>query len=75
MALIEVHADWLEHVHEDIVDPGRRLIDPHHHFFKTTHEFPYYDLASLHADTAGHGVRKTVFLQCWEGHREEGQES
>ncbi len=74
MALIEVREDWLAKVPEDIVDPARRIIDPHHHFFKQSPEFPYYDLASLRADTGGHGVSKTVFLQCGEGHREDGPE-
>jgi predicted TIM-barrel fold metal-dependent hydrolase len=40
-----------------------------------SHEFPHYDLAKLRADTAGHGVEKTVYLQCWEGHREDGPEA
>ena len=74
MALITVNKDWLTGVREDIIDPGRRIIDPHHHFFVATHEFPHYELADLREDTAGHGIEQTVYLQCWEGHREDGPE-
>ena len=74
MALIEVNEQWLSQVTEAPLEPTRRILDPHHHFFVASQEFPHYTLDSLRADTAGHNVRKTVYLQCWEGHREEGPE-
>jgi predicted TIM-barrel fold metal-dependent hydrolase len=74
MALISVNLPWLAQVTEEIIDPTRRIIDPHHHFFVASHEFPHYELADLRADTAGHRVQKTVYLQCWEGHLEDGPE-
>ncbi len=75
MPLIEVHEDWLAQVQEEILEPTRRIIDPHHHFFAQTGEFPHYDLPKLRADTASHGVQQTVYLQCWEGYREDGPEA
>ena len=74
MALIEVREKWLEQVQEEPLEPTRRIIDPHHHFFVASHEFPHYTLESLHRDTDTHKIRKTVYLQCWEGHREDGPE-
>lgn len=74
MPLIEVRESWLAQVQEEAIEPTRRLIDPHHHFFVASTEFPHYTLASLRADTAAHRVEQTVYLQCWEGHRPDGPE-
>ena len=32
MSAYTVDLDWLKRVREDIIDPGQRIIDPHHHF-------------------------------------------
>ena len=69
---LEVKHDWLSKVVEEPIDIGRRIVDPHHHFFVAGGEFPLYDLDALWADTDTHGVNKTVYLQCWEGYRNEG---
>ncbi|MEM7467294.1 MAG: amidohydrolase family protein [Pseudomonadota bacterium] len=66
---LEVRKTWLDQVQEEIVDPDRRIVDPHHHFFVPGGAFPAYDLTALHADTGTHNVQKTVFMQCWEGYR------
>jgi len=71
---LEVREQWLAKVQEDIVDPSRRIVDPHHHFFVAGGEFPFYDLDSLWGDTDTHNVEQTVFLQCWEGYRTDGPE-
>ncbi len=71
---MEVRESWLESVVEEIVDPGRRIVDPHHHFFARSSHFPRYDLETLRKDAASHNVEQTVYLQCWEGHREDGPE-
>lgn len=71
---IEVRQAWLDQVQEDIIDPDRRIVDPHHHFFIVNPEFPHYELADLWADTDTHKVQKTVYLQCWEGYRTQGPE-
>ena len=71
---ISVNKEWLNQVREEIIEPSRRIIDPHHHFFVENPEYPHYTLADLMADTSGHGVEQTVYLQCWEGHRKTGAE-
>ena len=71
---IKVNRDWLATVKEEIIEPTRRIIDPHHHFFVENPEYPYYTLEDLVADTSGHRVEQTVYLQCWEGHRKTGPE-
>ncbi len=69
-----VQPAWLAQVQEEVIDPSRRIVDPHHHFFVKNPEFPYYTLEDLWTDMTPHGVEQTVFLQCWEGHRESGPE-
>lgn len=71
---IVVRENWLSTTAEEIIDPMRRVIDPHQHFFVPDQPFPYYDLDDLWRDTTGHGVEKTVFLQCWQGYRTDGPE-
>ena len=71
---IVVRENWLFTTREEIIEPSRRVIDPHHHFFAPDQPFPYYDLGDLWRDTAGHGVKKTVFLQCWQNYRTDGRE-
>lgn len=69
---IIVREDWLSKTREEIVDPDRRIIDPHHHFFSRNDAFPRYDLTALWGDTGEHRIEKTVYLQCWEGYRVDG---
>lgn len=71
---IEVRQAWLDQVREEIIEPERRIVDPHHHFFVQNPEFPHYELPDLWADTDTHRVEKTVYLQCWEGYRSSGPE-
>ena len=71
---VVVNKEWLAKVTEQAIEPNRRIIDPHHHFFVKSEAYPRYDLGDLVADTARHGVEQTVYLQCWEGHRESGPE-
>ncbi len=57
------HDTWLAQVSEDIIDPDREIVDPHHHLW-TRSEWNY-ELAELWSDTgAGHNVVQTVFLEC-----------
>ena len=67
-----VREQWLAQVNEKIIDPGRSIVDPHHHFFASRRSFQAYDLASLRADTSSHSVHTTVYLQCGEGHLKDG---
>jgi predicted TIM-barrel fold metal-dependent hydrolase len=66
--------EWLDQVVEDVLEPERRILDPHHHLW----DYPgvnTYALAELWADTgSGHRVEKTVFIECRSGYRKDGPE-
>ncbi len=65
--------EWLASVIEDIVDPERPIIDPHHHLWKTASLWGTYELADLWADTgSGHNIEKTVFIDCHSEYRTVG---
>ena len=65
--------DRLDQVTEEIIDPEREIVDPHHHLWQGR-RFDYL-LEDLWADTgSGHNVTKTVFVQCRYGYRTEGLE-
>ena len=65
--------EWLASVIEDVVDPERPIIDPHHHLWKTPSMWGTYELTDLWADTSsGHNVEKTVFVDCHSEYRTDG---
>ena len=56
--------DWLDLVVEDVIDPGRPIVDPHHHLWPPGGYLPY-GLDELRADTGdGHRIVRTVFVEC-----------
>ena len=60
---MELRHDWLAQVREDIIDPDREIVDPHHHLWQRGGAV--YEMDELWADTeAGHNVVQTVFLEC-----------
>ncbi len=65
MSLVEPGSNgWLELVKEDIIDPSRSIIDPHHHLWRNRFNRDYL-LPELWQDTgSGHNVKKTVFMEC-----------
>jgi predicted TIM-barrel fold metal-dependent hydrolase len=64
---------WLAQVVEEIIEPERPIIDPHHHLWFGWGRFPNYLLADLWSDTeAGHKIEQTVFLECGASYRETG---
>ena len=68
-------AEWLGSVTEEIIEPDRPIIDPHHHLWQTPTMWGTYELEDLWADTgSGHNVEKTVFLDCRSSYRQEGPE-
>ena len=67
--------EWYAAVREDIVDPDRPIVDPHHHLWETTSMWGSYVLEDLWADTeSGHNIEKTVFIDCRSGYRQDGPE-
>ncbi|MCJ7772592.1 MAG: amidohydrolase family protein [Desulfobacterales bacterium] len=66
--------EWLEQVVEDVIDPEREIVDPHHHLWKGGRWFDYM-LPELWYDTgSGHNIKKTVFVECHSSYRNEGPE-
>lgn len=63
---------WLASVQEEIIDPDRRVIDPHHHLWRTG---IVYQVEDLWRDTeSGHNIQKTVFVDCGAEYRANGPE-
>jgi L-fuconolactonase len=63
---------WHAQVIEDIIDPERPIIDPHHHLWSGW-KIPDYLLEDLWGDTgSGHKIEKTVFIECGASYRETG---
>ncbi len=57
---------------EEVIDPGRAIVDPHHHLWPVGGSLPY-GLDDLHADTGdGHHVVATVFVECGAAYRTDG---
>jgi len=66
---------WLDQVVEDVIEPERRIIDPHHHLWHRP-GFGSYMLEDLWADTgSGHRVEQTVFVECRTSWRSDGSEA
>lgn len=64
---------WLNQMREDVIDPAREIVDPHHHLWPKPHLS--YDLEELLADTGdGHNVVQTVFMECGASYRKDGPE-
>ena len=64
---------WLEQVKEEIVDPERPIIDPHHHLWSDKKGASDYQIEQLWSDMAeGHNVVGTVFVECSTNYRNTG---
>lgn len=61
---------WLALTPEDPIEPTLPIIDPHHHLW----DYPNnrYLIEEITADTAGHGIRQTVFIECSAMYRADG---
>ena len=67
------NTDWLNQLREDVLDPAREIVDPHHHLWPRPHLS--YDLEELWSDTQdGHNVTATVFMECGSAYRADGPE-
>jgi|TARA_Y100000310_G_scaffold295298_1_gene326506 predicted TIM-barrel fold metal-dependent hydrolase len=65
--------DWLAQVEEEIIDPKRPIVDPHHHLWQRPGGS--YVLEDLWGDTeSGHNIEKTVFVECHANYRTDGPE-
>ena len=67
-----VEQAWLDLVIDDVLEPDRPIIDPHHHLSQRPDRGDYR-LEDLWADTgSGHNVEKTVFIECGESFHDAG---
>jgi L-fuconolactonase len=66
---------WFDQVQEPVLEPERRIIDPHHHLWRRP-EFGSYLLEDLWRDTdSGHRIEQTVFIECRAFYRDGGPET
>ena len=66
---------WHAQVQEEIVEPERPIVDPHHHLWHALRFMPSYLLEDLWADTgSGHNIVETGVLECAAEYRTEGPE-
>lgn len=66
--------EWHGQVVEEILDPDRAIVDPHHHLWQRPGGFDYL-LDDLWSDTgSGHNIVKTVFVECHSAYRTDGPE-
>lgn len=73
IAALAMRNDWLDQVREEIIDPDRPIIDPHHHLWNRGGEV--YELNELWADTdSGHNITQTVYIECRSSYREDAPE-
>lgn len=65
--------DWLAQVVEPVTDPGREIVDPHHHLWDRGGS--RYLLDDLWADTgSGHNVVQTLYVECRASYLDDGPE-
>lgn len=65
--------EWFDQVVEDVIDPDRPIVDPHHHLWQPDGAIPY-GMADLHADAGdGHRIERTVFIECHSSYDREAE--
>ncbi|MCP4617967.1 MAG: amidohydrolase [Bradyrhizobium sp.] len=66
--------DWLAQHTEEIIDPGRQIVDPHHHLWDRGGL--RYMIEDMAADIAsGHNIIATVYVDCRSMYRANGPEA
>src|SRR5215471_5241509 len=66
--------DWLAQHTEEIIDPARPIVDPHHHLWDRGGL--YYMIEEMAADIAsGHNIIATVYVDCRSMYRASGPEA
>src|ERR1700751_3163459 len=70
---VEPREDWLALNQEEIIDPLRPIVDPHHHLWNRGHRYLIEEMA---ADIAsGHNIMATVYVDCRSMYRAHGPEA
>ena len=66
--------DWLAQYTEEIIDPARPIVDPHHHLWDRDGQ--HYMIEDMAADIAsGHNILATVYVDCRSMYRADGPEA
>ena len=66
--------DWLAQYTEEIIDPARPIVDPHHHLWD--HGGLRYMIEDMAEDIAsGHNIIATVYVDCRSMYRARGPEA
>src|SRR5213595_4281053 len=66
--------DWLAQLTEDIIDPARPIVDPHHHLWDRGGQ--RYLIEEMAQDIAsGHNIVATVYVDCRSMYRAHGLEA
>src|SRR5258705_1882934 len=66
--------DWLAQLTEEIIDPARPIVDPHHHLWDRGGL--HYMIEEMAADIAsGHNIIATVYVDCRSMYRAHGPEA
>ncbi|MDO8399897.1 MAG: amidohydrolase family protein [Bradyrhizobium sp.] len=66
--------DWLAQYTEEVIDPARPIVDPHHHLWDRGGQ--RYMLEEMAADIAsGHNIVATVYVDCRSMYRASGPEA
>jgi len=72
--VIHENHDWLELVKEEVLDPARPIIDPHHHLWQRSRGADYV-LDDFWGDTdSGHNIVSSVFIECHTNYLKDGPE-
>jgi predicted TIM-barrel fold metal-dependent hydrolase len=74
VAFANPRQDWLALVMEDVVDPSRPIVDPHHHLWDRPYSRYMSEecLADVHS---GHAIAASVYVECKSMYRKEGPEN
>jgi predicted TIM-barrel fold metal-dependent hydrolase len=66
--------DWLAQYSEEVIDPSRPIVDPHHHLWDRGGQ--RYMIEEMAADIAsGHNIVATVYVDCRSMYRAKGPEA
>src|ERR1700680_4071701 len=66
--------DWLAQCTEEVIDPSRPIVDPHHHLWDRGGQ--RYMIEEMAADIAsGHNIIATVYVDCRSMYRASGPEA
>jgi predicted TIM-barrel fold metal-dependent hydrolase len=71
---VDPREDWLAQHTEEVIDPGRPIVDAHHHLWHRNGL--HYMIEEMAADmAAGHNVIATVYMDCGSMYRASGPEA